>query len=61
MRIVTDGTREDAERFIAGLQEEDVELDQLDDPDDNPVPDGGEVLAVWEDPHGQWDLALVRL
>ncbi|MEU7870773.1 hypothetical protein [Dactylosporangium sp. NPDC049140] len=59
MRLVTDDTVAGAEKLVARLDEEGTELDPV-DPDAGALP-SGEVVAAWEDPHGQWDLALVRL
>ncbi|MFC3963399.1 hypothetical protein [Nocardia jiangsuensis] len=58
LQLLSDGTEADALRWIEGI-EEGAELDRLDDRvgQDDPL---GMVIAVWEDPHGQWDLALVR-
>ncbi|MFC8045174.1 hypothetical protein [Nocardia sp. NPDC057353] len=58
LHLVTDGTEADALRWIEEI-EEGAELDRL---EEAPGQDGplGDVVAVWEDPHGQWDLALVR-
>ena len=60
IRLVTDGSVADAERVIDALAEQGVDLDRVDEPERNPLP-FGEALTVWEDPHGQWDAALVRL
>ncbi|UWP86419.1 hypothetical protein [Dactylosporangium fulvum] len=60
IRLVTDGSLADAERVIDELAEQGVELDRLDEPERNPLP-FGEVLTVWEDLHGQWDAAIIRL
>lgn len=60
LRLDTDGTFDDAVRVVEQLEENDVELDRDDRPDRNPLP-VGEVVTVWEDLHGQWDLAVVRL
>jgi hypothetical protein len=59
LRLATDGTLADATRLAEELQEN-AELGHDPAPSDNPVP-VGEVVATWEDPHGQWDMALVRL
>lgn len=59
IRVATDGTREDAVRITSEIEDAgDVSVDT--DPDRNPV-GIGEIVTVWEDEHGQWDLALVRL
>ncbi|MEV0356486.1 hypothetical protein AB0H71_10530 [Nocardia sp. NPDC050697] len=56
LRLVTDGTEADALRWIEEI-EDGTELDRLDQTGlDDPL---GEIVAAWEDPHGQWDLALV--
>ncbi len=60
LRLATDGTLDDAVRVVEQLEENDVELDRDDCPGRNPLP-VGEVVTVWEDLHGQWDLAVVRL
>ncbi len=60
LRLDTDGTPGDAHRVVDALAEQDVELEPDPAPVRNPVP-VGEPVAVWEDPHGQWDLAVVRL
>lgn len=59
LRLVSDGTLEDTMRLATRLEEE-SELDRDDEPERNPIP-VGEIVAQWEDPHGQWDMALVRL
>ncbi|RMI31379.1 hypothetical protein [Nocardia stercoris] len=56
--VATDGTREDALRFLATL-EEDGEYTTDTAPQHNPV-GVGEIVTVWSDEHGQWELALVR-
>jgi len=57
--VKTDGTRKDALRFMAAVEEDgDYAVD--DAPEDNPV-GRGEVVTTWEDQHGQWDLALIHL
>ncbi|WP_436533873.1 hypothetical protein [Actinoplanes sp. HUAS TT8] len=59
IRVATDGTRDDALRITDAMSEAgDVYVD--DEPERNPLP-LGEIVTVWEDEHGQWDLALVRL
>ncbi|MFC8526500.1 hypothetical protein [Nocardia sp. NPDC057227] len=58
LRLATDGTEEAAMRWIDGI-EEDAELDRVDSADGRVGP-LGQVVAVWEDPHGQWDLAMVK-
>ncbi|MEU8263229.1 hypothetical protein AB0C02_21685 [Micromonospora sp. NPDC048999] len=60
LRLVTDESADDAERMIEDLEEQGWDLDRDDDPDWNPLPIG-EIVTGWEDPHGQWDLALIRL
>ncbi|XVU21332.1 hypothetical protein ACQPZJ_29165 [Actinoplanes sp. CA-054009] len=60
IRVATDGTREDALRVIGEIEEEYDDLVADEDPSDNPLP-SGEAVTVWEDDHGQWDLALVKL
>ncbi|MGV9408574.1 hypothetical protein ACWDOP_01565 [Nocardia sp. NPDC003693] len=57
--VRTDGSREDALRIVAEI-EEDGDYDVDDAPERNPI-GVGEVVTTWEDQHGQWDLALVRL
>ncbi|MEU0538561.1 hypothetical protein ABZ319_01735 [Nocardia sp. NPDC005978] len=57
--VATDGTREHALTFMAEV-EEDGEYEIDDEPQDNPV-GVGEVVKLWSDQHGQWDLALVRM
>ncbi|GLY29591.1 hypothetical protein [Kineosporia sp. NBRC 101731] len=65
IRVATDGTQEDALRITKAIEEADdyYYVDRA--PQDNPVRLGqdalGEVVAVWEDLNGQWDLALIRL
>ncbi|WP_405182021.1 hypothetical protein OG225_13595 [Nocardia sp. NBC_01377] len=59
LKIATDGTLDDALGVAARL-EEDADLDRDDAPGSNPIK-YGEVVTVWEDPHGQWDMALVRV
>ncbi|WP_433086851.1 hypothetical protein ACQP1P_14300 [Dactylosporangium sp. CA-052675] len=59
MRLVTDNTVAGAEELVARLDEEGTELGPA-DLEDNPLP-FGTLVAAWEDPNGQWDLALVRL
>ncbi|MBB4961785.1 hypothetical protein [Micromonospora polyrhachis] len=59
IRVATDGTREDALRITTEIEDAgDIYVDK--EPDDNPI-GIGEIVTVWEDEHGQWDLALVRL
>ncbi|WP_203990573.1 hypothetical protein [Virgisporangium aurantiacum] len=59
IRMATDGTREDALRITSEIEDAgDIDVDK--DPDSNPV-GIGEIVTVWEDQHGQWDLALIRL
>ncbi|WP_155370734.1 hypothetical protein [Catellatospora vulcania] len=60
LRLATDGTLDDAVRVIGQFEENDVELDRDDRPGRNPLP-LGDVVTTWEDLHGQWDLAVVRL
>lgn len=55
--LATDGTLDDALRLAAQFEDD---LARDDNPSRNPLPIG-EVVAVWEDPCGQWDLALVLL
>ncbi|AYF76260.1 hypothetical protein D7D52_23245 [Nocardia yunnanensis] len=56
--VATDGTREDALRIIAAVEQDgDYATDTA--PQHNPV-GVGEVVTVWSDEHGQWDLAMVR-
>ncbi|MGW5751516.1 hypothetical protein [Nocardia rhamnosiphila] len=57
--VRTDGTREDALRIMA-VVEEDGDYASDDGPEENPV-GIGVVVTTWADQHGQWDLALVRL
>ncbi|MFF5083658.1 hypothetical protein ACFY36_41970 [Actinoplanes sp. NPDC000266] len=59
IRVATDGTREDALR-ITDQMEEEGDIDVEENPTVNPLP-VGEVVTVWADEHGQWDLALVKL
>ncbi|PXX71646.1 hypothetical protein DFR70_1011080 [Nocardia tenerifensis] len=54
--LATDGTLDGALEVVAQFEDE---WDRDDTPTRNPLP-AGEVVTVWEDPHGQWDLALVR-
>ncbi|MEV4155830.1 hypothetical protein AB0J48_22655 [Nocardia salmonicida] len=57
--VRTDGTREDAVRIMAVVEEEgDYWADEA--PQENVV-GRGEVVTTWADEHGQWDMALVRL
>ena len=60
LRLVSDGSLGDAMRLMKEFEDHDVELDRDPEPDRNPVP-VGEIVTVWEDPYGQWDLALVKL
>ncbi|MFK3979618.1 hypothetical protein ACI2K4_04480 [Micromonospora sp. NPDC050397] len=60
IRLMTDGSLADAERVIDEMAEQGVDLERLDEPERNPLP-FGEVLTIWEDPHGQWDAAIIRL
>ncbi|MTE12797.1 hypothetical protein [Nocardia aurantiaca] len=56
--VATDGTHEDALRVMAVVEEDgDYATDTA--PQHNPV-GVGEVVTLWSDEHGQWDLALVR-
>ncbi|WP_216917648.1 hypothetical protein [Nocardia noduli] len=57
--VRTDGTREDALRIMA-VVEEGGDYWADDAPQQNPV-GRGEVVTTWGDEHGQWDMALVRL
>ncbi|MEV0356487.1 hypothetical protein AB0H71_10535 [Nocardia sp. NPDC050697] len=59
LKLVTDGSRDDAEQLAERLTEE-LEFDHDDAPDGDLLP-AGETVGTWEDDHGQWDLALVRL
>lgn len=59
IRVATDGTREDALRITTALEEE-TDVYAHETPGDNPLP-FGEIDTIWEDDHGQWDLALVRV
>lgn len=58
LHLVSDGTEADALRWIAEI-EAGAELEQLDDRSghDDPL---GDVITAWADPHGQWDLGLVK-
>lgn len=59
IRIATDGTLESARKFTDTIEaESDFAVDE--DPTENPLP-VGDVVTVWEDEHGQWDLALIEL
>ncbi|BEL04794.1 hypothetical protein Q0Z83_029850 [Actinoplanes sichuanensis] len=59
IRVATDGTRADALRIMAEFEEAgDIDVDEA--PERNPV-GFGEIVTTWEDEHGQWDLALIRL
>ncbi|MCO8273765.1 hypothetical protein M1L60_24515 [Actinoplanes sp. TRM 88003] len=55
IKVATDGSREDAQRFVDEL----LELVEMDNTDGR-MPRGGETVDHWEDPHGQWDMALVK-
>ena len=57
--VVTDGTLDGA-RAVAARLEEEADLYRTDAPDSNPV-EYGEIVTFWEDDHGQWDMALVRI
>lgn len=60
IKVATDGTREDALRIVAEIEEEGdyyVE-EERHDYDSVPV---GEIETLWEDDHGQWTIALVKL
>lgn len=57
--VVTDGTIDGAREVAARLEEE-ADLFRTDAPDKNPI-GYGEIVTVWEDDHGQWDMALVRV
>ncbi|GIE77150.1 hypothetical protein Aph02nite_31000 [Actinoplanes philippinensis] len=59
IRVATDGTLEDALR-ITGELEETGEIFADEAPERNPL-GFGEIVTTWEDDHGQWDLALIRL
>jgi hypothetical protein len=59
LRVATDGTRTGAEKFVEELLEL-TEMDELPAGDGERMPFGGEIVGSWEDPHGQWDMALVR-
>lgn len=59
IRVATDGTREDALRITTEITDAgDIHVDES--PEKNPI-GFGEVVTTWEDEHGQWDLALIRL
>ncbi|XVV16832.1 hypothetical protein ACQP2X_21370 [Actinoplanes sp. CA-131856] len=60
IRVATDGTREDAMRVIGEIEEEYDDLIVDENPSGNPLP-AGEAVTVWDDDHGQWELALVKL
>jgi hypothetical protein len=60
LRLVTDGSVDDAERVLRELERQGCELARDDDPGRNPLPIG-EIVTGWEELHGQWDVALVRL
>lgn len=58
IRVATDGTREDAVRLVAAIEEDgDYAVDSS---GWNPI-GIGEIDTVWEDQHGQWTLALIEL
>jgi hypothetical protein len=59
IRVATDGTREDALRIVAAIEEDGdfYEEDEWHEYHSVPV---GEVVTLWEDDHGQWTLALVE-
>ncbi|MGN2641285.1 hypothetical protein ACTD5D_34990 [Nocardia takedensis] len=59
LRLESDGTFDAALR-LATILEEQADLYRDPDPATNPLPIG-EIHTTWEDPHGQWDLALLRL
>ncbi|MFC4070509.1 hypothetical protein [Actinoplanes subglobosus] len=59
IRVATDGSRADALRITSEIEEAgDIYVDHS--PEGNPI-GFGEVVTTWEDEHGQWDLALIRL
>ncbi|MEV6350865.1 hypothetical protein [Actinoplanes sp. NPDC051851] len=59
IRVKTDGTMEDALRIVATIEEEN-DFDLEEDGWADLLPEG-ECVRGWEDAHGQWDLALVKL
>ncbi|BBH70344.1 hypothetical protein ACTI_70290 [Actinoplanes sp. OR16] len=60
IRVLTDGTREDALRITAGIEEEnDFSVDES--PAESPLDFFGEAVTTWEDEHGQWDMVLLKL
>ncbi|GHJ16108.1 hypothetical protein TPA0908_41030 [Micromonospora sp. AKA38] len=60
IRAATDGTREDALRIVAVIEEDGDYYEEDERHEYNSVP-VGEVVTLWEDGHGQWTLALVEL
>ncbi|GAA2683491.1 MULTISPECIES: hypothetical protein [Actinosynnema] len=59
IRVATDGTLEEALRVGREFADAgDVFVDES--PERNPL-GFGEVVTIWEDEHGQWDLTLVRV
>ncbi|WFE65008.1 hypothetical protein [Micromonospora sp. WMMD714] len=60
IRVATDGTREDALRIVAAIEEDSDFYEEHERHEYNSVP-VGEVVTLWEDDHGQWTMALVEL
>jgi hypothetical protein len=59
VRVATDGTRAGAAEFVEELLGL-IEMDEMPGHAGRQMPFGGEIVTSWEDPHGQWDMALVR-
>jgi hypothetical protein len=59
IRVATDGTREGAAEFVGELLEL-IEMDEMPEHAGRQMPFGAEIVTSWEDPHGQWDMVLVR-
>jgi hypothetical protein len=57
--VATDGTRAGAAEFVEELLGL-IEMDEMRGHAGRQMPFGGEIVTSWEDPHGQWDMALVR-
>lgn len=60
IRAATDGTREDALRIVAAIEEDGDFSEEEERYEYNSVP-VGEIVTLWEDDHGQWTMALVKL
>ncbi|WP_157239118.1 hypothetical protein [Catenuloplanes japonicus] len=59
IRVATDGTRKHARRIMAEVEEA-GDIDTEKNPTRNWV-GIGKIVTAWEDSHGQWDFALLKV